>query len=443
MNITQEKINNSTLGLKFEITSSDYYPLLQKELKELQKKANMPGFRPGKVPFSLIQKMYGNSAKAQVINEMAGKELDNYIKENNIKHLFYPLLDNSKNNADDWVNKEDFEMYFEVGLRPEINIDLSSLDIEKYKIIPDQKDINEYIDKLLNDFGHMHYHDIADEMDTIEAELIKDNDENPLKINFDIKDITDNETKKRLIGCKQDDIISVNFAEALGSEEKAAQLLKLTGDDVASANKNYDIKVLKIGHFHKAELNEDFYKSIYPNEDIKTEEEFVEKIKNYYENQLENESDYLFSKKVLDKLFNEVEIELPVDFIKRFLLEKEGSTLTKENIDNEIDKYIDFLKREIITTHILENNGIVIGYEDIREFYINNFLKRYLPPNLYGSEDNHDEKLLKLADNMLKNDHDYQRMADMLIDQKLIEVFKNNIPFKIKEISIDDLNNEN
>ncbi len=443
MNITQEKTNNSTLVLRFEISSQDYTPKLQKELKDLQKKANMPGFRPGKVPFSLVQKMYRSSAKANIINEITGKELDNYIKENNIKHLFYPLLDGEKSNAEEWINNDDFEMYFEVGLRPEIDIDFNSLDIEKYKIVPSDENINEYVDKLRNDFGNFHYHDIADEMDTIDAEIVIEinGEEKSLKVNFDIKDIVDENIKKLVIGSKVEDIITMNFAEAFGSDEKAEQILKLKSDEIEAAKKVSQIKVLKIGHFHKSELNQDFFKSVFPSDAILSVEDFTEKVKQYYEKQLESEVDYFFSNKVQEKLFNDIEVELPVDFIKKYLIEKEGSNLTKENIDNEIDKYLEYIKKEIIVSQILENNGIEINYEEVRNFYINNFLIRYLPPNLFNAEDDKEERLTKLADSMLKNEKEYQRLVDMLIDQKLIELFKEKVAYKLKEVSIEEFNN--
>jgi len=442
MNITQEKINNSTLGLKFEISLQDYYPQLQKELKELQKKANMPGFRPGKVPFSLVQKMYGSSAKSQVINDLTGKELDNYIKENKIKHLFYPLLDKEKNNADEWINSDDFEIYFEIGLRPDIDVDLASLDIERYKIIPSEENIKEYIERIRQDFGHAHYHEEADEMDTIEVEIYVEIDEKEetLKSTFDVKDIVDENIKKLIIGCKTDDIISFNFVEAFGSSENALNILKLKKEDFEAATKVNKIKVLKISHFHSAELNEEFFKNVFPNEEIKTIEEFTEKVKQFYEKQLESEADYFFSKNVQDKLFNEIEVELPVDFIKKYLLENESKNLNEENIDSEIDKYIDYIKKEIIITQILEKNNISIKYEDVRDFYINNFLIKYLPPNLYNSDDDSENKLVKLADNMLKNENEYHRMTDILIDTKLVELFKEKIPLKIKEISLEEFN---
>ena len=57
MNITRENIDELNAVLKLELTKEDYEERVSTVLKDYKKKANIPGFRPGKVPFGMIQKM--------------------------------------------------------------------------------------------------------------------------------------------------------------------------------------------------------------------------------------------------------------------------------------------------------------------------------------------------------------------------------------------------
>jgi trigger factor len=70
MNVTFENVSKVQGLLTVSIEKADYQENVTKALKETKKKVQMPGFRPGMVPMSLVQKIYGKAIKADEINKI-------------------------------------------------------------------------------------------------------------------------------------------------------------------------------------------------------------------------------------------------------------------------------------------------------------------------------------------------------------------------------------
>ena len=77
--------------LTLTIEPAAYQEKVQKDLKQIRQKANVPGFRPGMVPMGLVKKMYGKGVLADVLNKVVGEQLSKYIDDNYLKVLGDPL----------------------------------------------------------------------------------------------------------------------------------------------------------------------------------------------------------------------------------------------------------------------------------------------------------------------------------------------------------------
>ena len=87
MEITKESTGELTSTVKIAISPAEYNENVNKVLKEYQRKANVPGFRPGHVPFGMIKKMYGSAVFADEVNKLVSDALSNYIKEEQLDVL--------------------------------------------------------------------------------------------------------------------------------------------------------------------------------------------------------------------------------------------------------------------------------------------------------------------------------------------------------------------
>jgi len=72
--VTRENIGTLNDKLTVKVVKDDYLPSFEKALKDYSKKANIPGFRKGMVPASLIKKMYGNSVFTDEVLRSVEKE---------------------------------------------------------------------------------------------------------------------------------------------------------------------------------------------------------------------------------------------------------------------------------------------------------------------------------------------------------------------------------
>ena len=65
MNIVRENLEDGTTLLKATVGEADYNEAVDKALRTYKRKANVPGFRPGMVPMSIINKMYRKGVVAE------------------------------------------------------------------------------------------------------------------------------------------------------------------------------------------------------------------------------------------------------------------------------------------------------------------------------------------------------------------------------------------
>lgn len=127
MKITSKKVDDLNLVLTVNVEAADYEPARKKKLNELQKKAQVPGFRQGKVPASLIEKWYGESALGESVNTVVGEALQKHITDKKLNIIGEPLP-TEKQAEQEWVKGNDFVFKFDVALTPEIKLELDKKD---------------------------------------------------------------------------------------------------------------------------------------------------------------------------------------------------------------------------------------------------------------------------------------------------------------------------
>ena len=128
MKITFENVDKVSALLTVNIEKSDYEDKVKKALKDFSHKASLPGFRPGKVPASLIQKRFGTELKAEEINKILSEEVNKYIRENKVNMLAEPLPNEEKTPAMDFETQDAFTFAFDIALAPEFDAKLTKKD---------------------------------------------------------------------------------------------------------------------------------------------------------------------------------------------------------------------------------------------------------------------------------------------------------------------------
>ena len=141
---------NQTLskGLKREfeviITNDEINKLVDHKLETIAKEANLPGFRPGKVPVAVVKNRFGK----QVLGEVVRESVDTATKETMEKNKLTPSSQ-PKIEIVSFEEGEDLKAKLSVEIMPDFEIpDLSSLNITRPVVKVSEKDVNDAVEKI-------------------------------------------------------------------------------------------------------------------------------------------------------------------------------------------------------------------------------------------------------------------------------------------------------
>ncbi len=443
MNITQENVDELNAVLRVKVAAEDYLPKVESALKEHQKKASIPGFRPGKVPTGMIKKMYGRSILVEAINKLLNDSLYNYINENKIEVLGNPLPKADSGIHIDWDNQKDFEFLYEMGLAPKFNVDLSAKDKFTYKTVKIDEDlINKYISDISKRYGKVENVEVSGEGDLLNGDFVE------LDANGEILPggifktspifldrIKDEATKKALTGLRKEDKVileaqklsdnPVDIASMLGIEKEAAE--KLTS--------KIQFTVKNISRLAGSEINQELFDKIYGEGTVTSTEEFKVKIKDELSHMFVNDSERKFYNDVVEYLMNKINFDLPTGFLKRWIVAVNEKPVTPEQVETEFDEYSKGLKWSLIENKIIKDNGIQVANEEIIDYTKQMILEQF---GKYDPTPMPEEELNKTAQRVLSNKEEAKKIYEKLYGEKVMTLFKTKFTLENQELTYDD-----
>lgn len=439
MNVDKIDKEGQLAELVVKIEKADYQERVDNQVRDYRKKAQMPGFRPGKVPAGLIRKMYGKAILVEEVNKLVSEGVSDYLSTGEVNILGDPLPgDAEKQKKIDWDKDQDFEFIFDIGLQPEIEVPVSEKDkIPYYQIKTDDKKIDERIQQLQNAYGSMRDVDSVEEESMVNGHLTEQviGEKAPVENSealLSIKMMNEDERKK-VLGKKKDERIVFDLKKAYPNDTELSSMLKVEKERLADINSEFELIIKSVVNFEKAELNKDFFDKAYPGSDIETEEDFRAKVKEEIEAASVNDSDYRFAIDARDTFISKVKMELPTEFLKRWLREtNEEDKLSDEQLDKEFPSFEKSLRWQLIVSRIMKDNQMEIKEEDLmniaRQFTAQQFRQ-------YGMNNLPLEQLDQYAQNVLKNDDDRRRMAEKVSEDKVVKYIKETVKLDKKKVT--------
>ncbi|NOY49732.1 MAG: trigger factor [Chlorobi bacterium] len=437
MNVTQESTDDLTALLKLSLSETDYRERVDNQLKDYRKKANMPGFRQGKVPMGIIKKMYGKTVLVEEVNKLVSDGLNNYINDNKIDVLGYPLPNEEKSKQINFDTQTEFDFFFDIAIAPEVTIELNDkISVPYYKIKVDDTMIENSINDAKVRFGEEEYPETAAENSSLQGKLVQvDEEGNAIEGGventtfFNIADIKLKTTIKKFVGKKIDDKVIFNPMKAYKDEHKVQHLLGLGHEEDDAVNSDYEFTVNKIIFVKEAEINEELFKKVYPNDDITTEEDFRARLAEELAQHYTRDTDRQFLADTINTLIEKADIKLPDDFMKRWLLESNQGKISKGQLDTQYDSYAKTMKWQIIEGKIMESHGdrLKVDQEEVRN-KVRAYFTQMGPAGAMG------DQIEGIIDSVLSNKEESQRIYNDILDEKYIAFFKENIKFKEKEV---------
>jgi trigger factor len=448
MKISKTSIDELNATVRLKVEKQDYEATVNEKLKEYKKKVNMPGFRKGMVPAGLIKRMYGKSILAEQVNQILGSELSKYITDEKLNILGEPLPNTEEPLNINFDTDEEFEFVFDLGLAPEINIDLGKMgELPWYEIEVDEDLVEKQIEGYTSRFGENVPAEQVGEKETMNGDFAElDETGNPKEGGIKAENVfvspqlmNDQEIKSRFQGAKVGDVIKFNPKTAFANDHEVAHLLKIKHEDIEGLNSEFNFTITKINTFIPAEINEDLFKKVYGEEsEIKTIDDFRQKIKEELQTNLKYSSEYKFLLDAKESLIKQADMKLPEEFLKRWLLET-NKKVTREQIDQEFDQFRKDLQWTLIKNKLIRENEIKVNEEDIREMATEMAKMQF---RQYGMFNIPTEYLDNYANSILKNEEEKHRMIEKKSEDKVLALIKEKAPAQTKKISqkeFDDL----
>lgn len=445
MNITRENINDLNAVLKVKIDKSDYEEKVENVLKDYRKKANIKGFRPGMVPIGLVKKMYGKAVLIDEINKIVTSGIQNYLTEEKLEVLGDPLPKSDETEKFDFDTQEEFTFSFELGLSPVIDLKLSKKNkVSLYEIIIDEKMKNQYIENYTRRFGDLRKEEIIEDKDVIKGRLESiDKNGNVVSEGILVEDaslsvdvIVDKKIKKQFIGKNLNDPIDFDLKKAFPNDNEIAGLLHKKKEEIAEIEGNFRFTTTEISRFYPAELGTELFDKIYGEGVITTEEEFLSRINDEIAINLKRESDFKLMMDIKSLAIEKTDFQLPEDFLKRWLLKVNENT-TEEQIEKEFDSFRKDLKWQLIRNKVARDNELKITEEELLKEAENITRQQFQQYGLFYATD---DQISNYAKETLKREEDAKRIADKILEEKVILIIKDIIKLEEKSISIEDFN---
>lgn len=444
MNISFEKTSAVSALLTVKMEKADYADAVKKSIKNYCQKAQMPGFRPGKVPASLVQKMYGAQVKAEEVNKLLGEKLYDYIKQENVNMLGEPLP-SDKQQTQDIEAQDDFEFVFDIALAPEFEATLDSKDaVDYYDIEVTDAQVEEQVKAFAGRAGHSEGVDSYQDRDIVRG-LLAELDENgqPKEGGLQIESASvmpayfKNEDQKKIFeGVKKNDVITFNVSKAYeGSDAEVAALLKIKKEEAAQHTGDFTFQIEEISRFVPAEVNQALFDQIYGKDAVKSEDEFRQKIKEGMTQQYVADSDYKFLLDVRKYMEEKVgALEFPEELLKR-IMKANNPDKDEAFVNDNFDKSIEELKWHLIKEQLVKANEIKVTDDDVKAAAIEATRFQFAQ---YGMNNIPDEYLEQYAAEMMKKKEQVQGLVERSIDKKLTGALKNVVKLNHKSVTAED-----
>lgn len=442
MQVDKQVIDQVNATLKIQLVKADYQEKVEKTLKDYRKKANIPGFRPGMVPAGLINKMYGKSILAEVVQNMVGESLYNYIKENNLNILGEPLPSMEQPSID-FEAQEDFEFDFDIALSPEISFTLNKKDsVPYYKIEITEKMIDDQIKSIAGRSGAYEKAEKSEEKDVVKGtlkEIVAEGDgilvdEAVMMPSY----FKNDEQKSIMVGLEVGASVTINPSIAYdNSVSELASLLKVSKEAAENIKSDFEFTVTEITRFKEAEIDQKLFDQMYGEGVVNNMDEFKVKIRESLESQFAPESDYRFmvdAKNVLLKKLKDV--EFPVEFLKRWILTTKENQ-NPETVENDMPKMIEDLKWHMMKEQIVKDNNLQINEDALLDTAKKVTRAQFAQ---YGMMSVPEDLLAGYAADLLKKEESRNNIIDQAMSEVVANYLKDIIKLSEKKIDIEEFN---
>lgn len=442
MDVKIENVDALNAVLTVKISNEDYSTPYENSLKNYKKQVQLPGFRKGHIPTSVIKKKYGPSILADEIEKLLSQTIQKHITENEINILGNPLPKSNEELDIDWKNPGDFEFQYELGIAPEFELKIPGRDKHTlHKVKVDNKLINKQIEDFAKRYGKLGLVDAASEKDMIMSNF-KELDSNDVVVEegfnqsstVSVEFVDNKKAKKKLLGIKAGDQLIIDPKTISKGEADMAAMLGIDKERASLYNRNVEMTVTEVKSLSPANLDNALFDKIYGEGEVADETAFRNRVSEDLEKMFVGDSEKIFKRNLSETFIKRLKLNLPNEFLKKWILAT-NKDATEDQLNKEYDQYAKSLKWQLIENRIIKDNNIKVENDEVVARTKELLSSQY---SQYGMMIPGDEELTKAAQNVLSNQEESRKIFDMMYDQKVLTYLKENLKISEKYVSYDD-----
>lgn len=437
MKVTQKQAEDLTLMVSLTIGNDDYAPKIKKILGDYRRNADIKGFRKGMAPMSMIEKMHGQSAMVDAVNNLISEGLNNFINDNKLNIIGEPLANETEQKPVSWKAGEDMEFIFDIALAPKVDIALSADDkIVYYEADLSKDEIAKYKSNVLRQFGQL---GIAESIDQDEDFIIADliQGENRVEGTYvALRSIEDKKIKKQFMGKRAGDEIEVDVNKTFTNEADRAALLKIKKEELSTVEPMWKIIVKEVKRFVEPEINQDLFNKMFGEGVVTNEEGLDAKIVERMKAEYAQESDYRFMLDARDYLIEKAAITVPENFLKRWLFTANEGKFSMEEIEKDFGLFLKDFRWQMIRQYFVKEQKLDVNREDLLAQAKSIAAYQFA---MYGLPNVPEEQLNQYAESLLSNEKEGRRIFDKVEEDKVIGYVRSVVKLDKKSVSVEKL----
>jgi trigger factor len=433
MNITRTNIDNLNAVVKVDIAKEDYSDQVEKILTDYRKSANIPGFRKGHVPMTLVKKQYGKAVLVDEVNKLLQDALNKYLVEEKLDVLGNPL---PKPQDDlDW-NSDQFSFEFELGLAPDFDVDLKTKKaITHYQIYADDKMIDDQVKHIQKQYGKLVSIDVVEANSEITGTFVNEDNNINNTATFSVEKIKGKSNIKKLTGAKSGDVIALNTKDLFNDSHDLMTYLKVSHDIAHDLEADVQLTISEINNRVLADLDQDLFDKLFAKGEVTTVTELKDKIKTDSEKQFQQQSDQKLMNDVTDYLIENIKFDLPASFLQKWLQNAGEKPMNEEEAKDEYEKSEKSIRYQLIEGKLMEKYNVKVDFEDLKT-HAKELIKSQMAQ--FGQLNPSEQELDDIAARILSNRDEVKRLSEQLVSKKLLDLYKVEANLKVKKITYDD-----
>ena len=368
MQVSVETTSNIERRMTIGVPAQEIDQAVEKRLQNTARTVKMNGFRPGKVPLSVVRRRFGDSVRQEVVGEVMRDSYVKALEEQDIAPAGWPRFEPKTMEAG-----KDLEFIAIFEVMPEIQVgDLSKIDVEKPKADVADKDIDTMIDNLRRQQADM--------------KSVKRKSKKKDVVNIDFKGYVDGEAfeggeaqgHKLTLGSGQmipgfeDGIVGAKAGEELEIEVTFPE--DYQNEELAGKAAKFEIKVNEVQEPVLPERDEEFFKKF--GIEAADEAGFREEVKKNMERELKQAVSNKVKNDVVEGLLETTELEIPqalvdqeIDRLRQDAVQRFGGQMDPQQLPAEL--FTDQAKRRVKTgllfQELVKQNDLKASSEKVDE----------------------------------------------------------------------------